>query len=128
MRALMPTNWDHDFDATLNLRWALANSQAAGSDLDITIDYTVPQNVEPQTGIGVTRLSSQVAGKLIVVAGKRQPGDTYTMPIVFNRNDPSNPTTPSDASGFALEIGLANLVGVREAHFLGGCIIYRRQN
>ncbi len=126
--ARMPLNWDRNFDITMNLDWALANLQSPGDELNITIDYTVAQNVLAQSGVGVTRASSQTTGAFICVVGKLQPFDTYRMAIVFDRDDTSNPTTPPDVSAIAFEIGLANLDGVDEAHFLGGCILYLRQN
>ena len=121
---IMPFNWDRTVDVDLVLLWALAAVETNLDELDVVMDYTVPRI--NTGGVGPGKTSTQVTGQIIAITGELAIGDPYQMVIPLARADANNPYTSTDALGFAFEFGLANVLEVASAHFLGGCINYER--
>lgn len=118
----MPFNWDKTVDVQLVLIWSLVNAQSNGETLDVTMDYTAPQ--DNATGEGIAKTSTQVTGQVTVTtANGLAVGDLYTMTINLDRNDGDNPFSSADF--MAMEFHLTNLTGVAAAHLVSGCINWR---
>ena len=123
VNVVMPQNWDHTKNASLDFFWAIedAGGQTNDDELSLTMDYVVPINAGDSA---LTKTNTQILATKAVTTAEGLDQHDVVINFALPSADADNPFSDQDAIGFYGEFHMTNLDEVASFLLTGACLNY----